>query len=740
MNILFVPLNKHKFKKFSFSFSHIEYYDDILILKSPKLLKELISDSTFSATVDDIISSNNIKSSNQLKLEKKNKLSINIDNKDLAKSKKNKIKVLKNKNRRDSNDVNKIVTSEEDLFNNNFISKSGLKSRKSAFKNKKNKIKNQNLDKSGVNEFVNSSSSNIFIDNILCVKDLCTRLNLPEAEIITYLFLNKGIAATVNQSLDFQLCSEIVKHYGFNLLKSNINTANISTYKANLGLSSQCIERPPVIAILGHVDHGKTTLLDSVLKTNLVDKEAGGITQSISGYEINHLYEKEEFKLIFLDTPGHESFKSMRLIGAKITDIVLLIIAMDDGLKQQTIEAISYIKEMSLSCIVVITKSDKPSDNLDKIKDELAKYGLLCQDWGGDTIVIKVSAIKGYNIDALLSTICVLAKSKKLYADVDKLASGTIIDTLLDQKKGLFTDMIVQNGTLKIGDVVVCNNLFGRIKSIVNSCNINVQNIGPSSIAKILCFSSIPKAGSTFYCFNNEKEAKKYIANSLNYESSIVSFDSLNTRISSSDHRLCKQLKLIIKADSQGSLEAIINLFSNISQQKVQIHIIAASFGNITTSDIDLSVASKAPILAFNVALLPQINNLIKKYQITFKIFYIIYDMLDYVKTLMLDIVEPEYTNILIGNAVVQTVFKTNQGYVAGCIVSNGKINISSYIHVYRKNQILYQGYIKSLKYIKDDIEEVLFPSEFGLMSDFQDWKKSDLIEVYEIILKDKVL
>nr|YP_009394761.1 translation initiation factor 2 [Polysiphonia elongata]ARW63323.1 translation initiation factor 2 [Polysiphonia elongata] len=751
MNILIVSVNKYKCKKLSFFCFHRDYYDDILILKSPRLLKTVISNPHLSISVDDIITSNDVKVPSLVKFDKKSKSSINTDQKDLIKSKKSKSKLSKNKNRNDSQDVNQIVSSEEDLFGNDLMSRSGLKSRKSLVKSKKNKIKNQNLDIpvniynlnldiSKDDNSIDQISKDIVIDKILSVKDLAICINVPVAEIITYLFLDKGIAATINQILDFEICADIVKYYGFNLLKSNNNKIDVLEHQSSNKLSSESIERSPVISILGHVDHGKTTLLDSILKTNLVDKEPGGITQSIAAYEVIYLHENKEFNLTFLDTPGHESFKSIRLRGAKITDIVLLIVAMDDGLKQQTIESINYIKEMSLSCIIVITKSDKVLNNLDKIKDDLAKHNLICQDWGGDVPLVEVSAIKGNNIDILLSKICFLAKSKNLYANLQDLASGTVIDTILHKKQGLITTMIIQNGTLRVGDIVVSDNLLGRVKSIINSSEVRVQSSYPSSVVRILCFSSIPKAGSYFYCFNSEKEAKKYIIKSSDLLTSDLSFQSLNTRISFYDQIPRKQLKLIIKSDTQGSLEAIIELFSTISQLKVQINVIDASFGNVTNNDIDLSIASQAPIIAFNVNLLPQISNLIKKHQINFKMFNIIYDLLEYVQKLMLDILEPEYANILIGNAIVQTIFKNNKGSVAGCIVSSGKVIMNSYINVHRNNIIVHKGYITSLKYTKNDVTEVVSPSECGLMSDFQDWQKSDLIEVYEMVLKEKVL
>nr|YP_009395385.1 translation initiation factor 2 [Polysiphonia infestans]ARW64365.1 translation initiation factor 2 [Polysiphonia infestans] len=746
MDMLILIPNSHKYIDLFARFSHIEYSEQTLVLTSPKTLKNLGSHSHFSINVEEIINNHNTKVVIPVKPDKKNNSSILSEEKVLSKPKKNKSRSSKNKHKSDNHDVNKIVNSEEYAF-----SQTGSKLRKSFVKSKKNKIKSQNpYNSTNLNNFneqislgnekKDNISKDIFLDKVLSIKELSIITDVPEAAIITHLFLNRGVSATVNEILDFEICIDMLNYYGFNPLKSNKSQINLDKYQPKYNTFSNLIERPPIVTILGHVDHGKTTLLDAILNTNVVNKEHGSITQSIYGYEINYMYKSQRYDLTFLDTPGHESFQTMRLRGAKITDIILLVVAIDDGLKPQTIESINYINQMSLSCIVVITKCDKSINNLDKIKGDLAKYNLLCQELGGNTLLVQVSAINRNNIDNLLLSICSLAKSKNLSADPQQLASGTIMDTILDQKQGPITTVVIQNGTLKVGDIVVSDSLLGRIKSIITSSNFKVNSRGPSSVVNVLCFSSIPKAGSYFYCFNNEKEGKKYIANFFNSLKSDGIVHSLNSRISFDNKIARKQLKLIIKADTQGSLEAIFNLFSTIPQSKVQINVIAASCGNITNSDISFSITSQSPILTFNVMLLPQINNLIKKYQINFKMFRVIYGLLEYVRQLMLDIVEPEYNNLLSGNAVVQTVFKTNKGFAAGCIVSNGKINVKSYINVYRNNLSVYTGIITSLKYMKNDVEEVLSPSECGLMSDFQDWQKSDLIEVYDIIPKEKTL
>nr|YP_009396203.1 translation initiation factor 2 [Melanothamnus harveyi]ARW65290.1 translation initiation factor 2 [Melanothamnus harveyi] len=750
MNILTLVFNRFEYKKLSFCCNHREYYDDILFLKSPKILKPVISDSHFPISVNDIIDNNNTKVLVSGKFDKKSKSSVISNDKDPIKIKKGKSKVNKNKHKVENYNVDKINTSDEDLFNNSPINKSSLKLRKSLLKDRKSKNKTSNthnftLNDLQVSNLNNLDSSyqlpkNILIDNALSVKDLSLQINVPEAEIIKYLFLTKGIPVTVNQILDIEICFDVVKHYGFNLLKSDPILLSSDTYKINNKKSSNSVERFPVITILGHVDHGKTTLLDCILKTSLVRNEQGGITQAIAGYEILSLHQSKEYKLTFLDTPGHESFQAMRVRGAKITDIVLLVIAIDDGLKPQTLESIRYIHEMSLSCIVVVTKADKSLDNLQRIQESLAQNNLLCEELGGEIVIVPVSALTGYNIDLLISKICSLAKSKKLYADPKEFASGSILDASLNQKQGPLATLIIRNGTLKLGDIVTSENLLGKVKNIVNYDGLKVKSIGPSSIAKVLCFSSLPRVGSCFYCFNNEKAAKKHIKKFVDTPSDNKSLQLLNSRIGFDNKFSRKQLNLIIKTDTQGSLEAIVNLFSTIPQSKVQINFIAASFGNITSSDLDLSVTSRSPILAFNVVILPQINNLIKRRQIDFKVFNVIYDIFDYVQNLMLDLVDTEYTNLPIGNAIVQSVFKNNKGNVAGCTVSSGRLKSSSYLKVYRNTKMIYEGFVVSLKFMKNDVEEVLSPSECGLMSDFHEWNQSDLIEVYEMVAKEKAL
>ena len=399
-------------------------------------------------------------------------------------------------------------------------------------------------------------------------------------------------SVTINQIIDIPIAQEVALKYEF-IIKNDISSKPIhaiKTFYKHETSNNKLISRPPIITILGHVDHGKTTLLDSILNTNVVTQEVGGITQSISNYEIEFLHETQLHKLIFLDTPGHQAFSSIRMRGTLVTDLVLLIVAADDGLKPQTIECINYIFEQNLPYIVVINKIDKIGINTSKVKEELAQYNIMDESWGGDAIITEVSALKQKNLDQLLTNICLLADLQDLKANPKQAAIGTIIETYLDIRKGPVVVLVVQNGSLKIGDLIVSGNLYGKVKMIVNNAGIKQDVVQPSSIVQVLGFSNLPKAGESFYVVNNKKSAENavnnykssYQINQLNNLNNRITWESIQTKGS------IKNLNLILKADAQGSSEAIINSFNSISQEKVQINILQLNFGNISNTDLSL--------------------------------------------------------------------------------------------------------------------------------------------------------
>nr|YP_009391244.1 translation initiation factor 2 [Dipterocladia arabiensis]ARW59388.1 translation initiation factor 2 [Dipterocladia arabiensis] len=728
--------------------SNVVYADQILYLKFPKLIYNLeLNKQKSQIFVNDInksivdINSSVIDSNTKTKFDKKYKNDLVYE--DNLSTRKNKIKT--NKKNRKKTDLDK-----DDLFiDNNTIftkeSNSFLKSHKiNKYKKKDKSIDQIKSAKNNVDfsfESTDSMSKDILIDTLLTVKELSLKLDKTESEIITYLFL-KGISVTINDVIDIEIAKEVALNYNFNIIDKK-EIKQIATRRLRISNDvTNLSKRAPIITIFGHVDHGKTTLLDAILKTNFVNQEYGQITQSISGYEIEYSYGSLPYKLLFLDTPGHEAFTSMRLRGAKVADIILLVIAADDGLKPQTLESIQYILEMDLPYIVVINKIDKENINIVKLKEDLVQHGILSQELGGNASIVEVSALTSKNIDLLLHNICSLSELQNLTTDIQLLAQGTILEAYLDSKQGVIAHIIIQEGILRIGDLVVAGNVAGKIKSLINIKNQKVKEAGPSSIIQVLGFSELPQSGIAFKVVNNEKEAKKYIDDFIKDNMQLFNkkVNLLNKRISLPSQVNLKDLKLILKTDTQGSLEAIMHAFSKISQSKVQISIINASSGNISNTDIDLALSTNALILGFNINVSSHINHSVKQKNLNLKIFYIIYDLIDYVTNCMLNLVDVDYEYTFIGSAVVQTVFNMNKGAVAGCLVNEGKLKKMCYIKVYTNNDLVYEGNLISLKRGKDNVDEVLQNNECGVMCDYNLWKKIDIIEAYDINYRPKFL
>nr|YP_009391859.1 translation initiation factor 2 [Acrosorium ciliolatum]ARW60003.1 translation initiation factor 2 [Acrosorium ciliolatum] len=734
--------------KFSFDYSFYTcnvYSDTILHLTNPKLIIDLKINNlqSINSVNKELlqVNQNNISSNLSNKSDKKYKIDTNSDTS--IDIKKNKIKATK-KNRKhvplDKDDI--FIENNSNFFNNSSVDLSLIKKHKFNKNKKKNKNKVNSINTISLVHNTNLSSINkdVIINNPLSIQELSYKLNIPEAEIITYLFL-KGIPATINQVIDISIAREVALNYDFNVLNEDkIDKVQTTNLNHSIKLKND-FKRAPIVTIFGHVDHGKTTLLDCILTTDFVNKEYGGITQSIAGYEVNWLYDSFLYKLIFLDTPGHEAFKAMRIRGAQVTDIALLVIAADDGLRPQSIEAINYIIEMQLSYIVVINKIDKEDINVNKIKEELSKYNILSEEWGGNAIIVEVSATKQKNIDLLLSNICLLSQIKNLTANPDQLSEGTILESYLDKRRGVIAHIIVQNGTLKIGDFIVAGDTYGKVKNIMNTNNIQIKSSGPSSVVQVLGFTILPESGTIFQCVTNEKDAKQCI-NNIPIHQKILNkaLKSLNKRVTLDNNNTVKQLSLIIKTDSLGSLEALLNAFSKISQKKVQINIITANFGNISNKDINLALTTNSLILGFNIDITSDISHLIKKNNIVLKTFNVIYDLLKYLENYMLDLIELEYKRVFIGRAIVQTVFSINKGFVAGCFVDEGKLKKNALIIVYRNENIVYEGLLKSLKRLKENVDDVDANNECGIMCDYDSWENSDMIKAYDLVPEAKSL
>jgi len=733
---------------------------DILFLRTPKLI--ISSFSVYPIKLDNIVNVNENLTKDTLSSDINNKLSKkskNHLNSDLSlESKKTKVKVTKKGRRSTSIDnETKFGHKKQEIINDDNFNLDLVKKPKSK---KKSKTKSsgliQNFSLNHLDQEDNDEQSKekkIYINKPLTIKDLALKLSMPPAEIIMNLFL-KGISVTINEVIDISIATEIAHSYEFEVLESieNYSEKNIVTQEAlsvsNIeDLSVDLFHRPPIITIFGHVDHGKTTLLDAILNTTLVERESGGITQAINGYEIEYSYSDKLYRLMIIDTPGHNAFVSMRVRGIKITDIALLIVAADDGLKTQTIECINSILSNNLPYIVVINKIDKPKIDIQKLKEQLAIYGIVDKQWGGEALIVEISALYNQNLDILLSSICEMYESLNLRAKIEQNAEGIVLEASIDSKKGVIANLVIQNGTLKIGDYCIIENMYCKVKSLTNCSGFFISNALPSSIVQMLGFSSTPSAGSRFHCVSTEKEAKLYILQNFNHDNLYddkLQNSLLNSRITfynNSQNINVKNINLILKADTQGSIEAILNAFYQISQQKVQLNVLVASAGNFTNSDFDLAKTSNAIILGFNIPISSKMDQLIKKSNILVRTFNIIYDLLDFTKEQMLNLIDPEYEPVFIGSALVQTVFNVNKGVVAGCLVNTGKLQKNSHIHILRNNNIIHKSLLSSLKRIKDDVNDVNVGNECGVMCiDFNLWKKDDIIEAYHLIEKNKIL
>lgn len=775
-NFIFNILNNYKLFKvrernynFSFCLSY-EKQDFIFLLERPKLvylLENIDSNSSKSEIMMGTVFLKNIQEQKQEKplinfnnkFDKKNKNNIKL-NEDIE-NRRNRTK-QKKKNRSKINLVsNNIFIEHTDIVSDVNVDSFNLALMRPAKVNKskrkrllkkntvnnsisKKNIKDKKLSTSTTsNQDIDSQvlfSKKIILDSPLTIQQLSDKLSIPEAAIITWLFL-QGISVTINQVVDISIATKVAKHYDFIISESaNHNKSNDLFNSSHNDNIVNGIQRPPIITIFGHVDHGKTSLIHSIRKTNSVSLEAGGITQSITAYEVDWQYMSSIHKLIFLDTPGHEAFTGMRLRSAEVTDLAILLVAADDGLKPQTIEAINHIMSRKIPYIVAINKIDKDNIDLVKIKEQLIQYNIIDKEWGGDSTIIAISALKDINIDSLLSSICELSQLQGFKANPEAFAEGTVIEGNLDKKIGPIATVVIKNGTLKIGDIIISGNMYGKVKLIVNPNKIKINQAGPSSIVQVLGFSSVPQAGLKFYCLDDEKEAKQLIAAKFNDSYSFSRL--LNTRITlDTTSTSFKQVNLILKTDTQGSIEAIINSFSQISQEKVQINIISSSLGSISDKDLDLAITSNSIILGFNITTSNNINVSADKLNIQIKTFDVIYNLLDYIKQYMLHLVDPEYDKVLIGLATVQTVFNINKGTVAGCIVDSGKLRKNAYIDIYHNSNLVYKGLLNSLKRLKDDVDEVSVGHECGVMClDYNLWNSFDKIEAYELVEKKKVL
>lgn len=566
----------------------------------------------------------------------------------------------------------------------------------------------------------------------LTVAELAKKLHREPSELIKKLFL-LGVMATINQSLDKDAIELIAAEYGVEVEEEiKIDVTDLEVYFTEDN-EAELVERPSVVTIMGHVDHGKTTLLDSIRNTKVTAGEAGGITQHIGAYQV----EENGKKITFLDTPGHAAFTTMRARGAKITDITILVVAADDGVMPQTVEAINHAKAAEVPIIVAVNKMDKESANPDRVMQELTEYGLVPEAWGGDTIFVPISALKGEGIDNLLEMILLVGEVEEYKANPKRKAMGTVIEAQLDKGRGSVATLLVQNGTLRIGDPIVVGTTFGRVRAMVNDLGRRVKEAGPSTPVEITGLNDVPLAGDRFVVFDDEKtarqvgEARSQLAiQASRSEKTRVSLDNLFEHMKQGE---MKDLNLIVKADVQGSVEALAAALQKIEVEGVNVKIIHTGVGALNESDITLAAASNAIVIGFNVRPDNNAKRAAEAEEVDVRLHRIIYKVIEEIESAMKGMLDPEFEEKITGQAEVRQTFKVSKvGTIAGSYVTDGKITRGSGIRVIRNGIVVFEGEIDALKRFKDDAKEVSQGYECGItIRNYNDVKEGDVIEAF---------
>ena len=572
----------------------------------------------------------------------------------------------------------------------------------------------------------------ITIPESISVKDLAQELKKTSGEVIMKL-MSLGIMATLNNEVDFDTAFLVAEEFGVTAIKKEEIKEEDILFDDSEDKEEELVERPPVVVVMGHVDHGKTSLLDAIRKTNVIEGEAGGITQAIGAYKVK----VNDREITFLDTPGHEAFTAMRARGAQITDIAILVVAANDGVMPQTVEAINHAKSANIPIIVAVNKIDLPDANPQKVKEELMQYELVPEEWGGDTIYVEISAKKNINIDQLLEMVLLQADVLELKANPNKQAKGVVIEARLDKGKGAIASLLVQRGKLDAGDTIVVGSTIGRIRSMINDKGKKVKSAGPSTPVEIMGLTEVPQAGDTFYEVKDEKMAKHLIERRKRQEreKSINAMQSvtLDNLFSQMEKGNLKQLNLIVKADVQGSVEALKQSLEKLSNDEVRVKVIHAAAGAVTESDVTLAKVSNAIIIAFNVRPVATAKQEAEKDEVEIKQYSVIYHALEDVESAMKGMLDPKYEEELIGTAEVRQVFKiSNVGTIAGCMVLSGKIERNAGVRVIRDDVVIHEGKLVSLKRFKDDVKEVAKDFECGIQIEkYNDLKEGDIIEAF---------
>ena len=640
-------------------------------------------------------------------------------------------------------EVDEFIIENKKIETDNTISKQKLKKKSQINKQQKKDISLQkkemykNKEKLKSNKNVVDEKIVLYKEN-MTIGELASSLNINSSEIIKKLF-NLGVMATINQPISFENAEILVLEYGKELKREETqDVTDFENYEV-VDNEEDLVLRAPVVTIMGHVDHGKTTLLDTIRKTSVAEGEAGGITQAISAYQV-----KCQDKLItFIDTPGHAAFTEMRARGASITDIIIIIVAADDGVMPQTKEVIDHAKAANVPIIVAINKIDKPGANPDRVMTELTEYGLTPEEWGGDTIFTRISAKTGEGVNDLLEDILLVAEMQNYRANPNRYAMGTVIESRLDKHLGPVVTVLVQNGTLRLGDPVVVGTSFGKIRTLKNDLNEEIIAASPSQPVEITGISEVPVAGDKFMAFESEKEARSIAEERKNQarkretaSKTAVSLDDLFAKIQEG----IKEINVIIKADVNGSSEAVKNSLEKIEVEGVKVKVIRSSVGAITESDIVLAKASNALIVGFNVRPSNSIKDYATEQGVEIRLYDIIYKAVEEMEAAMKGMLDPEYEEQVLGSAEVRQLFKFSKvGTIAGSYVTDGIIKRDSKARLIRDGVVIYDGNIGSVQREKDSVKEVKKGLECGItIENFSDIKVGDVIESYEMVEKKR--
>lgn len=596
------------------------------------------------------------------------------------------------------------------------------------------KKKQMYKSKSKLQSNVGQKTNTVLYKENMTIGMLADELGVPSAELIKKLF-DLGLMVNINSSISFENAEVLVGFYDKELKTEEVTDVVNFEGLEIIDDEKDLVKRPPVVTIMGHVDHGKTTLLDAIRKANVVSTEAGGITQAISAYQVSY----NNDLITFIDTPGHAAFTEMRARGAGMTDIVIIIVAADDGVMPQTKEAIDHAKAANVPIIVAVNKMDKPGANPDKVMSELGEYGLMPEEWGGTTLFNKISALTGEGINELLENILLTAEMEDYKANPNRYAIGTVVESRLNKQVGPIVTALIQNGTLRIGDPVVVGTAFGKIRTLKNDLGIEITEAGPSKPVEITGLNEVPQAGDKFMAFESEKEARNIAQMRKDkarmkeiHQKSAVSLDDLFSKINEG----LKEINVIIKADVNGSAEAVKNSLEKIEVEGVKVKVIRSSVGAITDSDIVLAKASSALIIGFNIRPNNKIKDKAKEEGVEIRLYDIIYKVVEEMESAMKGMLDPEYEEKILGSAEISQIFKFSKvGNIAGTMVIDGIIKRNSKARVIRDSVVIYDGEIASLQRGKDTVKEVKKGLECGIVIDkFNDIKIGDIIESYEMV------